>query len=242
MPLLVSALVTAGCANDPCSGGELICRWSLHDEADPPLSVVTYGTSLTADGSWVDAVSTELEARYPGAATWVNSAEGARYSVWGLENFEERVVAHAPDVLFIEFAVNDAFLPYETSVASSRANLETMLDRIEETMPEVSVVVVITNHVIGPGAEMRPELLEYYDEWRAIGVERGALVVDEQVVWERLLERSPAVFDVLVPDGLHPSYDGHDRVNRPLILDALDGVVTDTERLLDGVIAATPLP
>jgi len=68
------------------------------------------------------------------------------------------------------------------------------------------------------------------------------LVVDEEPVWRLPHERAPDVFDVLVPDGLHPTYTGHDRMNRPLILDALEGIETEHGALVDRVIAATPLP
>lgn len=231
----------AGCAPSPCEGA-LLCRWVEHPPEDPPLRAVAYGTSLTADGAWVASVSTELDPQYPDAVVFENTAESARFSGWGLENFRERVLDHAPDMLFIEFAVNDAYSPYETSVAQSRANMETMLDQLGLEFPECSVVLIVTNHVIGPGAEARPALADYYAEVRRIAAERDLLLVDEEPAWRLLHERAPEVFDVLVPDGLHPTYAGHDRMNRPLILDALDAIETDRDALVDRVIATTPLP
>lgn len=230
-----------GCAPEPC-GDALVCRWIDRPPEEPPLLAVTYGTSLTADGAWVSAVSIDLDMRYPDALAFENTAESARFSGWGLENFDERVLAHAPDILFIEFAVNDAYLPYETSIAQSRANMEMMLDRVAADFPDCSVVLIVTNHVIGAGAEVRPALADYYAEVRLVGAERGLLVIDEEPAWRLLHEQAPDVFDVLVPDGLHPTYAGHDRMNRPLILDALEGIETDREALVDQVIAETPLP
>ena len=237
----LGGLLLMGCAPEPC-GDALICRWMDHPLEEPPMLAVTYGTSLTADGAWVSAVSVELDTQYPDAVSFENTAESARFSGWGLENFDERVLAHAPDILFIEFAVNDAYLPYETSVAQSRANMETMLDRVASDYPDCSVVLIVTNHVIGAGAEVRPALADYYAEVRLIGAERDLLVIDEEPAWRLLHERAPDVFDVLVPDGLHPTYEGHDRMNRPLILDALEGIETEHGALVDQVIAATPLP
>jgi lysophospholipase L1-like esterase len=236
--LLVLGLLP-GCSA-PC-GDALICRWVEASE-ERPLTIVAYGTSLTASGGWPYALSLDLERFFPGRSRIEITAESARASDWGLAQFEARVLAHAPDVLFVEFAVNDAFVPYDISVATSRANLETMLDRLDTDYPSCAVVLIVTNHVVGEGAAIRPNLADYYAEVRRIAGERGLLLVDEEAAWRRLRERAPAVFDVLVPDGLHPTYAGNDRVTRPLLWDALHDVETDLDALVAAVIAATPVP
>lgn len=224
-----------GCAN-PCPG-PLVCLWAQPPE-ERPFTVVTYGTSLTADGAWVGAVSAELAAQYGEVGMFVNSAESARSSVWAVENFDARVLAHDPSLVFLEFAVNDAYTPFMIDLAASRANLEWMLDQLELNVPDAAVVLIVSNYVIGDGAAARPELAAYYEGWRVVAAERGLTVVDEEVAWEALYARSPETFEQLVPDGLHPSYEGHDLVNRPLILDTLRGTSTDIEALVSEAVRA----
>jgi len=39
-----------------------------------------------------------------------------------------------------------------------------MLDRLAVDFPDCSVVLIVTNHVIGAGADARPALADYYAE------------------------------------------------------------------------------
>lgn len=62
-----------------------------------------------------------LQERYPGLATVINSAKSAMWSQWGVDHLSERVLAYKPDMVFIEFAINDAYLPYETNLDQCRS-------------------------------------------------------------------------------------------------------------------------
>jgi len=94
--------------------------------------IVTYGTSLTAGGAWVSQLNQTLEHQYPGLATVINAGQGAMWSKWGVENLDHRVLEHHPDVVFIEFGINDAYAEYQTTVAQARINLEYMIDRVSQ--------------------------------------------------------------------------------------------------------------
>jgi hypothetical protein len=60
-------------------------------KANQPQTVVTYGTSLTSGGAWVDQVRDALTTQYPGLCTVINSAQGAMWSKWGVDNLATRV-------------------------------------------------------------------------------------------------------------------------------------------------------
>ena len=72
-----------------------------------------------------------------------------------------------PDAVFIEFAVNDAYLPYTISLADSKRNLDTMVDTMLKANPEAEIVVQTTNPVIdmpdaaNRHATNRPRLADY---------------------------------------------------------------------------------
>lgn len=74
--------------------------------------IVIYGTGLfAAKEGWTAMLEGSLNARYPGKAEVVNSAQSAMWSTWGVENLCERVLEQKPNMVIIEFAMNDAYLP-----------------------------------------------------------------------------------------------------------------------------------
>ena len=185
--------------------------------------IVTYGTSLTAGGAWVGQVRDALSARFPGLVTVTNSGKGGMWSKWGVENLDERVLAHRPDAVFIEFGINDAYLPYETSVAAARANLENMIDRIAAALPECEVILMTMNDCVGKHREIRPRLEEYYAMYRAVAFARSLPLIDHHPHWVALLAADRAAFDACCPDGIHPNALGAQRIITPGILAGIDG-------------------
>ena len=65
-----------------------------------PQRIVTYGTSLSDGAVWVSRLTSILKAKYPGLVTVVNSAKGAMWSGWGVENFDKLVINKKPDAVF----------------------------------------------------------------------------------------------------------------------------------------------
>lgn len=199
------------------SGHVLISRLS----SGRPQRLGFYGTSLTAGGAWVPQVTAALEARFPGLLTTFNGAEPGMHSRWGVENLDARVLAHRPDVLFIEFAVNDACARFAITVAEARANLDTMIDRVLAQNPECAVILQVMNPVLDRPAGHdghRPELAAYQDNYRTVARERGFLCIDHMPAWSELLARDEAQFRAWVPDGLHPQAEGYSRLVTPEIL------------------------
>ncbi|HEY3320363.1 MAG TPA: SGNH/GDSL hydrolase family protein [Planctomycetota bacterium] len=185
--------------------------------------VVTYGTSLTAGGAWVGQLKSLLEKKYPGLATVTNSGQSAMWSDWGVKNLDKRVIEKAPDAVFIEFAINDAFLEYKTSTADCRKNLENMIDRILKARPECQVILMTMNPPINVHLERRPKIEEYYQVYRDVAAERKLLLIDHYPVWKALLDKDKKTFDAWVPDGIHPSATGCEKVIIPGIEAALFG-------------------
>jgi len=183
--------------------------------------LVAYGTSLTAGGAWVEQVRAALAARFPGQVAVTNSGKGSMWSQWGVENLDERVLTLRPDAVFIEFAINDAYLPYKTSVAGARANLEEMLRRIAAALPECEVLLMTMNECVGQHREVRPRLEEYYRMYGDTSSARGLPLVDLYPSWKALLASDRAAFDACCPDGIHPNALGAQRIITPRILEAI---------------------
>ncbi len=190
-------------------------------EAGKKQTVVTYGTSLTAVGAWVDQLQVVLNQLYPDQATVINSGSGGSNSDWGRENFEDRVVAKDPDTVFIEFAVNDAVARRQTSVEHARGNLEAMIDRLLEAHPDCEIILQVMNTPAGHTATGRPQLAAYNQMYRDVAAQRGFLLIDHFPQWQKVLFEDPAIFLLLVPDTIHPVREGCLEVTTPHLLGAL---------------------
>ena len=199
--------------------------------AGTPRKIVVYGTSLTAGGVWPSHLASWLSARHAGTVTLINSGMAGQNSYKGVQELSSRVLAHNPDVVFIEFAMNDAFrYPANhssgnpaLSVAEARANLETMIDAILARNPEAEIILQTMNTVwnsptgSNESATMRPDLASYYQMYRDVAAERGLMIIDHASHWADLQARDRTRFEAFVPDGVHPTAAGQDAILLPLL-------------------------
>jgi acyl-CoA thioesterase I len=185
--------------------------------------LVTYGTSLTECGEWVNQLRNFFNQKYPGLVTVTNSGASGMWSGWGVDNLEERILKKNPDVVFIEFAINDAYLPYKTTVPMCRKNLETMIDRILKQYPKCQIILMTMNPPIREHLEIRPKVEEYYQAYREVAKERKLLLIDHYPVWKAILDKDPKTYDAYVSDGIHPNGLGSEKVTTPNILAILYG-------------------
>ena len=219
LSLLLSVSLTISHAEEPAPQ-PFITRL----QAGTPQKIVFYGTSLTQGGAWVSQVSQALEKAFPGLVSFSNGAKSGEHSRWGVKNLDTNVLAQKPDVVFIEFAVNDAVGRFEISPEESRRNIEEMIDRIKAANPDTDIILQVMNPVIDrpPGhAGHRPRLEEYQEIYRQVGRERGLLVIDHMPAWTKLLESDEKTFRAYVPDGLHPQTKGYSVIVTPEILRCL---------------------
>ncbi len=184
-------------------------------------TVVTYGTSLTAGGAWVKQLQQALNSSHPGQAEVINAGKGAMWSKWGVDNLDKRVIEKKPDTILIEFAINDAYLPYKTSVKQAQRNLENMLERILKANPKCEIVLMVMNPPVGVHLERRPKVKEYYEMYRNVAKYRKLLLIDHYPKWEKILKEDADLFEKYVPDGIHPGAEGCEEVITPNILTEL---------------------
>lgn len=197
------------------------CQFMQNIKNGKKETIVTYGTSLTAGGAWVKELQNSLDAKYPGLAKVVNSGEGAKCSIWGIENLQERVLSKKPDAVLIEFSVNDAYLPYKMTTADCKANIDTIVSRILKQNPNCEIILMVMNPMVDIHSQKRPELEQFNDIYRETAKERGFLLIDHYPAWRKILDADRKEFDRLVPDGAHPNAEGCHRIVTPNILKAI---------------------
>jgi acyl-CoA thioesterase-1 len=193
-------------------------------EAGKQQVLVTYGTSLTAavgGKAWVAEVTNTLNKKYNGLLSTVNSAKSAMWSTWGVQNLEDSVIKKKPDAVLIEFAMNDAFLNYKTSVELARLNLNYMIDRIKLYNPDCEIILQTMNIALDGHGAARPDLLQYYQMYRDVAKQRKLLLIDHYPHWKALLDEGREAYLKAMPDGLHPGAEASKTIIAPYIVERL---------------------
>lgn len=205
LALLLTSLASAA-ASDAASSSPVFTQL----ESGKPQTVVVYGTSLTHGGAWAQAARQWLDEHYPNQVTFINSAVPGQNSDWGLANLEGKVLAHRPDLVFIEFSYNDAHDKFHMPVERGAANLKAMIETLRAENPEVVIVLQTMN--VGWDApngsrssSVRPQLDAFNDNYRNVARALGLPLLDHYPAWKKLKDTEPQRFQKYVPDGSHPT-------------------------------------
>ena len=189
-------------------------------------TIVVYGTSLTAGGQWTKQVAAVLKARFGDKAVLKNAASSGKDSNWGVENIEARVFPHKPDVLFIEFGMNDAIHERSTSLETAKHNLETMIARTLTEFPDCEIILMSMNPdlkhlILNRPKQSRTHLAQYYAMYSEMAAERGLQHIDLHAAWTAFLGEDVEKAAKHIPDGVHPNGLGCKTVVTPAILTAI---------------------
>jgi lysophospholipase L1-like esterase len=197
-----------------------------------PQRIVLYGTSLTASGIWLSQMQSVVDSAYPGLATWINSGGSGKASDWGVTNLQTKVIDQNPDVVFIEFSVNDAAVVLNVSRAQALANLSTMVNGIRAARTNCEIILQIMNPVDRKDTDTyspRPDLVLYQQDYRYFAASNGLQCIDHMPAFQALLDEGSEAYRVFVPDGLHPSTEGFARYLTPVLLQAIGLAPTSTD-------------
>lgn len=206
-----------------CQSGEK-SQLVTHLEAGEKQVVVTYGTSLTADGAWVKHMTAALAEKFPRQATVINSGGSGKWSDWGVANLQKRVIDHKPDTVFIEFSMNDSVERFHGSVPLAEKNLETMIAGILQAKPQSEIILM----TMTPGnahpeghPSYRKDIAAHYEMYRKVAREKKLRLIDLYPRWIALQTNDKQTFDKYVPDSIHPTPEGFEKIITPVILEAL---------------------
>jgi len=182
-----------------------------------PVKIVTLGTSLSARGGWQEPLEQSLRTCLNSDVTVVNLAKSSMTSEWGLTQID-KVVAERPDVVLIEFAVNDADVTEFMSLSRSAANMTEIILRLRESDSRPAVYVMAMNPVSGLRGMIRPFLGEYEEMHAVVAKKLGAGFIDHRPAWARLSDEEIAS---AIADGVHPEPVAASRVIVPGLVRAL---------------------
>jgi lysophospholipase L1-like esterase len=171
--------------------------------------VVVYGTSLSDTSEWPKALKAYFDRQFPGLVTFTNAASSGKESNWGVANLQERVLSKNPDLIFIEFSMNDAATKHNISPKQAAANLDSMVKSLRRQNPQMDIVLQTMNSVFDgndgkQAATARPNLETYYEGYRKYAREQGLPLIDHYPNWRKLQQEDGENFKKWLPDGTHP--------------------------------------
>ena len=213
-------------------------------EQGEEIDIVCLGTSLTGGKwPWVDVLEEWLDQAYPEQVSLENMGVGASASmtvpsmdgnpyIWkkcGLDLIP-KAISLKPDVVFIEFAVNDAYVPYNISLDQSRRNLESMISSLKEANSEVEIILQTMNVILDipelglAEASERPDLAKFNRMYCKVARKHKLMLIDHYSKWMAYLRKEGRdEYLKMVTDGVHPNLEAYRRIILPNLKNELQG-------------------
>jgi hypothetical protein len=190
----------------------------------PEIKVAYLGGSITAQPGWRVKSLAHFKQAYPNARfTEINAAIGGTGSDLGVFRLQQDVLSKQPDLLFVEFAVNDGGAAPEQIIRC----MEGIVRQTWRTHPNCDICFVYTLvEGMAPGiadgkfprsASAMEKVADHYGiPTIHLGMEVSRLSKEGKVLWKAPLPKTPeqkaALGDkvVFAPDSVHPHVEtGH---------------------------------
>lgn len=221
------------------------------------VNLVHMGDSITAGQyidprlRWTTLVENRLSARYSGTAIKVNALNcgvSGETTRMGLERFPAAVQEAHPDVLTLQYGLNDCNywatdrgVP-RVSEQAFKANLTEMIARVKRFGAKETILA--TNHVtlrrtpMINGEHYEEANARYSELVRSVSAETGVTLCDIRKVFDSYTEAELEGLLLPYPDHLHLSVDGNQ-----VYADAIGHLIEDAiEAIIMGIQVAGGLP
>jgi lysophospholipase L1-like esterase len=189
--LIIGALGSASAA--PPAGDDLVPVFRRAAQGGALRAVAIGGSITQAGGGWVFPW---LRAQFPqSAVTGYNAGMSGTGSGLGVFRLERDVIACQPDLVFIEFAVNDGY----GGDASVIRDLETLVVRLK-MLPHPPAIVFL---------EAAAEYPLNVARHQKVAAHYGLLDIDLNAAVHRHLAEGKLPWSALMGDDVHPHEKGH---------------------------------
>lgn len=193
--------------------------------AGAEIRIAYFGGSITAQNGWRPKTLAYFQKTYPGAKfSEINAAIGGTGSDLGVFRLKQDVLDKKPDLMFVEFAVNDGGAAPEQIIRC----MEGIVRQTWQSLPECDIcfVYTLTEQLSPPmlegkfqrsASEMEKVAGHYGIPTIHMAMEVAKLAKEGKLLWKAPLpktdEEKQKVGDKLVfaPDGVHPHPEtGHE--------------------------------
>ena len=170
---------------------------------DRPLRVTVFGTSLSAPPqTWPARLETQLSSCHRAPVTVQRVVGPGMGSTWALQQVDQ-VVATQPDVILLEFSINDADVRDGVSLRRSQAQHSALITALQQALPQTQIILLTMSPARGRRGWIRPRLAAYYRAYDGLARTHELGLVDLYAHW---LDQ-PRPSRGLARDGLHPAPD-----------------------------------
>lgn len=184
---------------------------------------ICFGQFVSPNRIWVNQVASRLEANHNGLVVQNPSLNG-RTTRQALEDMPYQVQSHSPDVVYIQFGMNDCN-HWVSDKGVTRVSIKSFATNLSEIILRARLagaqqVYVATNHptphlkpydnVSGVSISYQDSNQQFNEAIRSVARELGAILIDNEAHWVANHYSTPAALaDLVLPDGIHLSEAGH---------------------------------
>ncbi len=192
--LLSLAIALATTLNLSAQMGQDVAAVFQRAKEGAPLRYVALGGSITQAGKgWIGPW---LREQFPESdVTSVNSGMSATGSALGVFRVDRDVIAHQPDLVAIEYCVNDGGASDEDAIR----NMESLIVRLKSLRNPPAIIILEAAAKGGVNLKRHRKVAQHYD----------LLEVDLQKAVDTELAATDAPWESLFSDAVHPIAPGH---------------------------------
>ncbi|MGE9292410.1 MAG: SGNH/GDSL hydrolase family protein [Puniceicoccales bacterium] len=198
IPVLDEALFARALVSPGLSGPLERFREKLRDRE--PITYGAIGGSITEGAAASDSVSTSYGAVFAAwlnnqtACTFTNAGRGATTSMFGAFRAHQEMLCHVPDIVTVEFAVNDTINP------DTEASYEALVRQCLESAKKPLVILIFT---------MRRDGMNLQDQHIPIGRHYVLPMLSYRDALHPEVRSGRLAWETLSPDEVHPNDGGH---------------------------------
>lgn len=174
-----------------------------------PLRIVAIGDSLTygwmAARGYLDFLKELLAVKYPRCVVAIiNRAIPGDTAEGGLHRVAEHVLQSVPDLVLVQFALNDAFTGYAPE--RFKNNIRGIIEAIRAGTP--SEILLLTSVALGT-AEGNRFIEPYYAGLAEIAAQQEIPLARVHSYWQKRIAEGVAFSSLVQDDGVHPTVSGY---------------------------------
>lgn len=174
-----------------------------------PLTICAFGDSLTQGWmvrkGYTDFLLELIKKNYPDAdVNLINRGIPGDTSEAGLHRLRGDVLDFDPDLVLVQFALNDAYLGYPVNRFSS--NLSAIIESINNNT-EAEIILLTSSLLLHEGERAMAE--KFYNAIEKISVEKNIPLCKVHEYWKSKVASGTDHRSLLQGDGVHPTIEGY---------------------------------
>jgi lysophospholipase L1-like esterase len=173
------------------------------------LTIIGFGDSLTegwmASKGYLDFLEEMIRGKYPRSnITIVNRGIPGDTATGGLQRLGYDVLDQNPDLVFVQFALNDAFLGY--SEGQYGQAIQAIIDGIAR---DTSAVTMLLTSVAIQSSIMNEVAERFYDVLIGLAEKNSIPIALVHQYWRKKIDEGASFRRLTQADGVHPTVEGY---------------------------------